>query len=65
MTPTIPLFATVRIKELGITGFVDSINIFLHGTTYRVIHYFDGARREEWMYEREIEAVDTNTERTA
>ena len=52
---------TVKVRDIGMAGRVDSLSLDSNGELYRVVYWNDGTRNQVWMYDWELEpASQTN-----
>jgi hypothetical protein len=53
------LFDEVIVKELGVSGRVDTLSLSYLGEQYRVVYWYAGERCEEWVYDWELKHVSS------
>ena len=46
---------TVKVRDIGMVGRIDSLSIDSHGELYRVVYWNNGERNQNWMYDWELE----------
>jgi len=44
----------VKLVDINIDGYIDSLIKDVNGLQYRVVYWNDGTRKSTWVYEREI-----------
>jgi len=55
MSDELPLWQDVEIIAIKIKGFIDKVETTNNITQYRVVYWWEGERRETWMYRRELQ----------
>ena len=46
--------AAVIVKALSVPAIVDAVMFTTGGSEYRVVYWWDGARRSQWVYAAEL-----------
>lgn len=47
----------LRLREIDVPARVDAVMVSGEATEYRVVYWWDGARRSQWVYEHELREV--------
>lgn len=47
--------ASVNVKALSVPAIVDAAMYTTGGSEYRVVYWWDGGRRSQWVYASELE----------
>lgn len=48
--------ASVTVKAIAVPAIVDAVMFTTGGSEYRVVYWWDGGRRSQWVYGSELEA---------